>query len=417
MPNASPPGPTRDRLWSREFTMFFAARTSSVLGDMMLPVALTAAMLQSGYGMSGVGYALAAHIAPFAICVVFGGVLADRFGPRRLMVGADVARFFLQGLLATSFFLGRPALWQILLALVLVGLGSAAFQPGVASVIPQIARDVQKANATLRVAESLMTVIGPAFAGLILAFSSPAAVLAVDAATFGVSGICLLGLRRLAHVRPATTSGFRRDLVAGWREFRSRTWLWGVIVIWMLGALTVYGPSQTLGFSTILSQHGESAFGLVMSAMGVGSVVGGLVAARLRPRRPLRGGAIALSGFACAPFVVALDLPAPLIAAGFAVAGAGTAFWVVMFHTSVQTHIPPSVIGRVHAYDIAGSLAMAPVGRALAGPIGEQMGARIVLFFSSGMLLVVCALLLAVPAIRDLRRVDAPEREVAERVG
>ncbi len=414
MPAARPLRPPGDQLWSRDFTLFFAARTTSLFGDMMLPVALTAAMLHSGYGMSGVGYALAAHIAPFAVFVVFGGVLADRFGPRRLMVGADAARLVLQSLLAASFLVGKPALWHVLLALVLIGLGSAAFQPGTASVIPQIARDVQKANATLRVAESLMTVAGPAGGGVILALWSPAWALAVDAATFGISGICLLGLRHLTHARPRTPSSLRRDLVEGWREFRSRTWLWGVILIWMLGALTVYGPNQTLGFSTIASQHGDSAFGLIMSALGLGSVVGGLAATRLRPRHPLRGGAIAFLGLACSPLTVALDLPAPAIAIGYAIGGGAAAFWIVMFHTSVQTHIPPSVIGRVHAYDVAGSLAMAPVGRALAGPVGEQIGARTVLLFSTAMLLVVCSLLLATPAIRNLRRADASAPDASE---
>ncbi|MBF8186817.1 MFS transporter [Nonomuraea sp. K274] len=395
------------RLWSPDFTRFFVARTTSTIGDMMLPVALTAAMLESGYGASGVGYALAAHITPLAIFVVFGGVLSDRFGARRMMIGADAGRLVFQGLLATAFFVTTPPLWVVLVLLMSVGLGTAAFQPGVATVIPQIAKDVQAANATLRVSESMMTVLGPAFAGLLLAVSSPAVVLAVDAATFGISGICLLGLRGIVHTRPEVRTSLRRQLVEGWQEFRSRTWLWGVIAIWMLGALTVFGPNQTLGFSTIAAQHGSFVFGLVMSAMGVGSVVGGLLATRVRPRHPLRAGSLSMSMFLFAPLTVALDLPAPLIATGYALMGAGMAFWLVMFHTSVQTHIPAALLGRVHAYDVAGSFVMQPVGRAMAGPVGEQVGARPYLFFASAMLLVCCALMLSVRAIRDLRRSDA----------
>ncbi|MCG5212913.1 MFS transporter [Streptosporangium sp. KLBMP 9127] len=384
------------------------ARTTSAVGDMMLPVAITAAMLESGYGPSGVGYALAAHIAPFAICVIFGGVLSDRFGPKRMMVSADAARLAVQGLLAASFYVTTPPLWLVLLLLMAVGLGSAVFQPGVATVIPQVARDVQKANACLRISESLMIVLGPAFAGLLLVVSSPATVLAVDAATFGVSGLCLLGLRGLGRVRPETRSSMRRELVEGWREFRSRTWLWGVIAIWALGSLTAFGPNQTLGYSTITSTYGSSVFGLTLSALGVGSVLGGVLATRIRPRYPLRGGAVAVAGFVFAPLTVALGLPAPLIASGYAIAGASLAFWLVMFHTSVQTHIPPAVLGRVHAYDVAGSLIMQPVGRAMAGPVGEQVGVRPYLFFSSAMVVVMVVLLLSVPAIRDLRRVESP---------
>ncbi|MGW6457941.1 MFS transporter [Streptomyces sp. NPDC055078] len=392
------------RLWSRDFTLLFAARTVSVLGDQMLiPTAVTVAVLQAGYGVSGVGYALAAHTAPLALFVIFGGVIADRFTPVRVMIVADIARLLLQGVFAFSFAVSTPDLWLIVTLLALGGVGTAVFQPGYASVIPRTARDVQKANAVIRVAESLMTVAGPAIAGLLLVFSSVSTVLAIDAATFGVSAACLLALR-LKMSRSTVPTSLRRDLVQGWREFSSRTWLWGVIVIFMLYQVTVNGPFLTLGQSLITIEHGEGALGFVMAMFGLGSVLGGLAAARFRPRHPLRIGAIALTSTLFGLLVVALELSPPLIAAGFALWGVGGAFWLVMFHSSVQTKIPPDVLGRVHAYDVAGSLVMRPVGQMAAGPAALWIGAIPVLFFSSAMLLVTVALLLAVPAIRNLRR-------------
>lgn len=124
------------RLWSRDFRLLFAARTVSVFGDQMLvPTTVTVAVLQSGYGITGVGYALAAHTAPLALLVIFGGALADRFTPVRVMVAADIARSILHGALAVAFAVGEPALWQILTVLALSGTGAAAFQPGYVSVI------------------------------------------------------------------------------------------------------------------------------------------------------------------------------------------------------------------------------------------------------------------------------------------
>ncbi|MFI5660794.1 MFS transporter, partial [Streptomyces sp. NPDC051684] len=172
----SPSGPA---LWTADFRLFFAARTTSLLGDAMLPVATTAAVIRAGYGASGVGYALAALIAPFAALIIFGGVLSDRYGARRLMVVSDTARLCFQSVLALLFLLGTPRLWQILVLLALVGAGSAIFQPGVASITPRIAQDVQKANATLRISESITAVIGPSLAGLLLAVASPGAVIAL----------------------------------------------------------------------------------------------------------------------------------------------------------------------------------------------------------------------------------------------
>jgi hypothetical protein len=325
------------------------------------------------------------------------------------MVLSDAARLCFQAVLALLFLLGTPPLWQILVLLALVGAGSAIFQPGVASITPLIARDVQKANATLRISESVTAVIGPSLAGLLLVVTSPAAVVALDALTFAVSGACLLRLRSVP-MGPAgrgdVSSSFRADLVEGWREFRARTWLWSVIVVYMLWQLAGAGPAMTLGYSTLVTEHGSATFGLVMSALGAGSVLGGLVAMRLRPRYPLRAGALSIILWTLMPLSVALGLPAPLVAGCYAVSGAGMAFWIVMFHTSVQTHIPQDVLGRVHAYDAAGSLVMKPVGQAVAGPLAVIAGTVPLLFVSASMALVTCVLLLAIPAVRDLRRAE-----------
>ncbi|TDE11172.1 MFS transporter [Jiangella asiatica] len=393
-------------LWTADFRLFFAARTTSLLGDTMLPVAITAAVIVAGYGASGVGYALAALIGPFAVLIIFGGVLSDRFGARRMMIVSDTSRLCFQAVLALLFLLGTPHLWQILVLLALVGAGSALFQPGVASITARIARDVQKANATLRISESVTAVIGPSLAGLLLVVSSPAVVVALDALTYALSGACLLRIRSVP-MGPAGrygVSSFRADLVEGWREFRARTWLWSVIVVYMLWQLAGAGPATTLGYSTIVTDHGSPTFGLVMSALGAGSVLGGIVAIRLRPRYPLRAGAFAVILWTLMPLSVALGLPPPLVAGCYAVSGVGMAFWIVMFHTSVQTHIPQDVLGRVHAYDAAGSLVMKPVGQAVAGPLAIIAGTVPLLFVSAAMALVTCALLLAIPAVRDLRR-------------
>ncbi|MFI7019984.1 MFS transporter [Streptomyces sp. NPDC050164] len=399
---SSPP-----RLWSRDFTLFFAARTVSVFGDQMLvPTTITVAMLQAGFGVTGVGYALAAHTAPLALFVIFGGVVADRFTPIRVMVISDAARLLLHGTLAASFAVGKPDLWLILTLLAASGTGTAAFQPGYMSVIPRLAHDVQKANAAIRMTESLMTVGGPAAAGLLLAFSSVPVVLSIDAATFAVSGACLLALRLRISRTDHKGASLRGDLVRGWREFRSRNWLWGVIVIMMLFQVAVNGPFITLGQSLVTVRHGESTLGFIMSVFGLGSVLGGLMASRIKPAYPLRSGALALVFALFSVLVVALDLPPLLIAAGFFLQGAGSAFWLVMFHTSVQTHVAADVLGRVHAYDVAGSLVMKPVGQMAAGPASLWVGAVTVLFFSSAMLMVTVVLLLAVPAIRNLRRAD-----------
>ncbi|MFE4664884.1 MFS transporter [Streptomyces sp. NPDC056716] len=408
-------GKTPPPVWSRDFGLFFVARAVARLGDTMLPVALAAGLLQHGYGAGAVGLAMASTAASFAALVVFGGVIADRFGTRGLMIGADLVRLVTQAVTAALFFSGRVVLWEICAIGVVNGVAGAVFQPGVASTVPRLASDVQGANGAIRIAESAAQLAGPAAAGVLVGLTDPGGVFVAHAATYGISALCLLflrlprpayGTRHTPHGRAKST--FRGDLVEGWREFRSRTWLWGVILVWCLYMIAVWGPTTPLVATEVVGEHGAGAYGLVNSALGAGTVVGGLLALRIRPRRMLRAGAISLLGFAGFPATVGLGMGVAAMAAGAAVAGAGMAFWSVMWATSVQTQVQPDVLNRIHAYDVAGSLAMMPVGQALAGPAAAGLGAGGVLMVAAVTSVFVVIALLAIPAVRNLVRVDAP---------
>ncbi|GHB14262.1 MFS transporter [Streptomyces chryseus] len=392
--------------WNRNFRLFFVARTVAVFGDGMVPVALAAGLLGAGRPGSSVGYALAAWIGPFAVLVLFGGVLADRFTPRRMMILADGLRLVGASVLAVSFAAGDPSVWVVYGLSAVSGVGAALFQPGVASTVPRIAHDVQRANAVLRVCEALMTMAGPAFAGLVVGLSGGAgAVFAANAATFAVSGICLFLLRLPPAGEPVERGSLLAELVDGWREFTSRSWLWGVIAIWTVYGLTVAGPMLPLTAVLVTETHGSGTYGVLMAVNGAGSAAGGLLAMRLRPTRPLAAGAVALLGVVVNLLVLGLDLSVPALGAGQFAGGAAFAFWLVMWSTTVQTHVPPDALNRLHAYDVSGSLLMMAAGRALAGPVAEAVGAGRVLLAGVVVMLGVVGVMLGVRPIRELRRV------------
>jgi MFS family permease len=401
------PFPARP-LRSRAFVLFFAARTVAKLGETMLPVALSAGLLQYGMGASEVGLAMASTIATCAVFIIFGGVFSDRFNTIRLMVGSDVVRIVTQAVAAVLFLTGHVVLWQICLIGAVNGIATGLFQPGVASTIPRVADDVQAATGTIRIGESLAMLAGPAVAGLLVAVADPAAVFAAHAATYAISTVCLallrLPARREAEQEPRAATSYWSDLAEGWREFRSRTWLWGTIVIWMFFMVTSWGPLIPLTSVELIGGHGAQTYGLISSALGLGTALGAVPAMRLRPARPLRAGALALLGTACFPAAVGAQLPVPAILLGSMLAGAGMGFWSVMWATSILTQVPGPVLSRLHAYEVAGSVAMLPVGQALAGPAAALFGARTVLLAGGALALVVVAALVSVPAIRGLRR-------------
>ncbi|MET9852515.1 MFS transporter [Streptomyces sp. NPDC006450] len=407
-PAARPP------LWDRQFTLYFAARAVSLVGDAMMPVAAALAVGPL-YGISGVGLVLGTWTGTFVLLVLFGGVFADRIGARRMMVGADLVRVLTQGVLAAAFFAGRPPFWLLVTMAALAGAAVAMFQPGVNGMVPLVAREPQRANATLKVADALAQLLGPALAGLLIVLTGAGTVYAIDAGTFVLSALCL-GLIRLAPVSTskgapadgdsAATRGssLRRDLRQGWQEFRSRTWMWAVILIWVAYGVLLFGPLVPLSSALIGGRLGPNAYGLSVSFLGVGTVLGGLLALRLRPARPLAAGAMAMVLFAGVPLCVAWGAGLPVLLACHVLGGGAWAFWSVMWATSVQTHTPQAVLNRVTAYELAGSVSGIALGQILAGPATELASPERLLLVSGGTCLAGCVALLSIPAIRTLRR-------------
>ncbi|MEV0458482.1 MFS transporter [Catellatospora methionotrophica] len=396
---------TPDRMWTRDFSLYFVARGVALLGDGMLPVAVALAVRSAGHGDSGVGLVLASWMTPLVALILFGGVFADRFGARRLMIGADAVRVVTQSVVAVALITGNSPLWLLVTMSALAGAAAAMFQPGVASMVPRVATDVQRANGALRVADAGAQLLGPALSATLVVLTGPGTVYAINAATFAVSAVCLLALRLPPVVRnPQPDVTIRRDLREGWHEFRARSWMWSVIGIWVVFGVTLFGPYIPLSSGVITGYLGESAYGWAMSAMGGGTVLGGLVAMRVRPARPLAAGGVAMFGFALIPLSVSVHAPFWLLLAAHAVGGAAWAFWSVMWATSVQTQVPGPVLNRVSAYEVAGSVAGIPIGQVLAGPAAALVGADQVLGASALVGVVGCAVLLALRPVRRLRR-------------
>ncbi|MDI1462694.1 MFS transporter [Catellatospora sp. KI3] len=390
--------------------MYFVARAVALLGDGMLPVAVALAVREAGHGAAGVGLVLAAFMVPFVALILFGGVLADRVGARRLMVGADLVRVGTQTVTAVALFSGHAPLWLLAGTSALAGAAAAMFQPGLAGMVPLLAADVQRANGALRVADAGAQLLGPALSAVLVVATGAGTVYALNAATFAVSAVCLLALRLPAHpvAGAASVAALRRDLREGWTEFRSRSWMWSVILIWFGYGVVLFGPLIPIGSALITDRLGDEAYGWAMSAMGAGTILGGLAAMRLKPVRPLAAGALVLVGFVLVPLTTALAAPLPVLLAGHAVGGLSWAFWSVMWATSVQTHVPRDVLNRVSAYEIAGSVLGIPLGQVLAAPLAGLLGADRLLLLGCAVGVTGCALLLVIAPTRRLRRVELP---------
>jgi MFS family permease len=396
-------------LGRRDFRLLFLGQGVSVLGDRMVSVALAFAVLEVGGSVSEVGLVLACGVLPLVGSVLIGGVVADRTSRRSVMIAADLVRVASQGATATLLITGDAEVWTLALFAGLTGAGTGFFNPASTGLLPEVvpAEELQPANALRATAVSTGEIVGPLMAGVLVAAAGAGWAMAVDATTFAVSALCLWRLRVPGRVVQAGAS-FLDDLRDGWDAFRSRRWVWTFVVYFALvnvlwGAWTALGPvvaDRELG--------GAAAWGVVLGSIGVGALVGSLLATRAKPRRPLVLVAITEAFFALPLAFLAAGAPTALLACGAFLSGAGMMLGMSVWESTLQRNVPPESLSRVASYDWFGSLAFSPLGLVIWGPVAGLIGVSTSLWIAFGLFIALIAAQLAVPDTRRLRGEAAP---------
>ena len=287
-------------------------------------------------------------------------------------------------------------------------LGDAFFRPTSTGFVPEtVSRArLQQANALLVLTNSSFSILGPVAAGVLVASVGPGWALAADAATFLASALFLLQIHVLPKGRRQGAS-FMRDLREGWHVFRSRTWLWVDGVFSALGSFAVLAPMFVLGpVVAARSLGGAPAWATIVAAFGLGSVLGGIVLLRVRPKRPLLVAIPPLALLALPVALLALPAPTPLIALGTLAGGFGLTVFNTLFETTVQRHVPSESLSRVASIDWVMSGALQPFGFALAGSAALVIGPGTTLAASALWIVVSTAIVLSIPSVRNLRSLD-----------
>ena len=399
-------------LQEREFRLFFTGQLVSLLGDAVTPFALAWAVLDLTGSARDLGFVLAAKIAPLVVFLLVGGVFADRLPRRGVMLAADLARMAVQAATAALLLSHTARIWELIVLQALAGTGTAFFNPASTGLTPMIvsAGRLQEANALRGMSMASMQFAGPALAGILIVTVGPGYALAIDAASFGVSAFYLARLHLPPHVNLPPQS-FGRDLLDGWRDFTARSWVWLVVISASLGNM-MSGVWLVLAAVWIKNGHGGAgAWTTILVVSAVGGLVAGAAALRLRPRRPLLVGCIAVLPNSAPIIVLALRLPWQILIVTALVTGFGNMLFNTLWETTLQQHIPAASLSRVSAYDWFGSLLCEPVGVALAGVVAAGIGMSQTLWIAAAVDLVSIATLLAAPSVRHLRRVDEPQLE------
>ena len=397
----------------RNFRLVFSSTTISALGDGVTTIALAFAVLHISGSATALGLVIAARQASSAAITVAAGVWADRLPRHLVLVAAATVQGAVQAVAGTLVVTGNAQVWMLAVLGLLFGLADGFVIPTSQGLIPLVVSStrLQQANALLGLSRSVLGILGPAIGTVLVAAGSPGAALLVDAASFGVAAALLLRVAIPAGGDVVEPEPFFAELRAGWKEFRRQTWIWTTIVFFGIGnfasmSVFVLGP-------LIAKRHysGASTWGLLVSTFAAGTIVGGVIALRYRPRRPLLASCLAAVPLALQAFGLALEPPVAVLVAIAVVAGTGLAIHLALWFTVFQQHVPEAARSRVSSYDALGSFVLVPLGSALAGPMSALVGIRATLLGAFAVEIACFAFVIAQPSVWSIRH--APEEVAA----
>ncbi len=411
-PSAGPtPGPLGGSFWR-----LWTSSGLSNLADGVLKVVLPLVALRftdSPILVAGVSIALG---LPWLLCALPAGALADRFDRRRAMVGANLVRGTLLLGLATALFLGSGSIWLLYAVAFLVGTAETLYDTSAQSILPQMVRRDQLSGANGRLYAVELTAnqfVGPPLGGALVAVSVALAFLTPAALWVAALGVLLLvrGRFRVERTGPATT--MRADIAEGlrflWRRrlLRSFAVMVGVSNFATSATFAVFvlyavGPGSPMGLT-------EPAFGVLLTATAVGSLLGSFVAEWCeRVVGRARSLWLTVLTFALLVGVPGLTANAWLVGLGFFVGGVGITVWNVIVVSLRQRVTPDALLGRVNSVFRLLAWGTMPLGAAAGGLIAEAFGLRA---------LFLCMALLVLTLLVPLLRISDAALESAEEEG
>jgi MFS family permease len=395
----------RDLKGHRGFTSLAISRFISNVGNGISPIALAYGVLSlDGADGKDLSIVMAARFVPLLGFMLFGGVIADRFQRNRLVGGSDMIGSFLAAVSAISLIAGFSSVWLLATMAALFGILNAIWWPAMSGVLPEILpkEKLQSGNAIIGLTTNIGYIVGTLSGGILVATVGSGWGLLADAISFFIAGVIVWFLPIIGKVKDASP-GILQDLIVGWREFISRSWVIAMVFAFSLinmafeSMLSVLGP---LNFSD--PETGPRLWSYNLAALTIGMLIGGIWVLKVKFKNPLRISMFLIAISSIWDFSLALDLPLifGLIAGIFS--GISLEVFMVTWNTSLQSHVPEESYSRVSSYDTLGSYGIAPLGIVVAGPLAMHFGVNTILFITGVTTLVAAGLSLLVKSVRNL---------------
>lgn len=371
------------------YRLWFIGQVVSLFGTWMQSTAQGYFVYSLTRSTAYLGYVSFANGVPSWLFMLYGGVIADRFARRGIMVVTQTVAMLLAFVLAGLTFSGVAAPWHIVLFAALSGIVNAFDAPARQSFVTELVprEDLTNAIALNSTMFNMATALGPAIGGLVYAAFGPAWCFMVNGVSFLAVIAALLRMSLTAAAPASRRNAALADIAEGIRYALRDANIRAIMVL--VAVVTLFGFSFiTLlpAWSVEILRGDATTNGLLQSARGVGALLAAVAIASLG-RFSFRGKVLTAGMFAFPVFLLLFSRMRVLSLSLLAIAGAGAALITIynLCNSLIQTMVEDRIRGRVMGFYTLVFMGLLPAGSLLVGQVAVHIGAVATVTLCSGL--------------------------------
>ena len=390
----------------RSYRNLWVSTVLTIIATSAFPIALAVTILDAGGSATALGLIMGARVLAGVLLAPVGGVWADRLSRRSVLIASDGIKAFV-GSIMIFFDPATISLWVLLAVVLIMGASDAFGRPAVAAIIPSILPDqlLPSGNVVRGIAMKGGEIAGPGIAGLIIVTFGTHVTYLTTCFFFLVGALLLLRVHENPREISSTPkSSFITEVREGLRVVWYYKWITAMIIMATFQLMMVVGVEMVLLPVITKRDFGTAAVYATAAALfSLGGVISAIISIKSNTKRPGTVSVVVWGLFIFAPLVLAFPSSRELIFLAYFLAGFSVGPWEAFWNTQVQREVTTEYQARVFSIDFMGTVGLLPLGMALAGPMANLVGERQLLIGVAIFHLVICAAVLLVPGVKEMK--------------
>lgn len=396
---------------SQDFRYLWFGQLFSLLGTSITSVILPIIVYSLTNSTMAMGTLMAINMLPNVLILPFSGPIVDKFHRVKIMMSADIIRFFLLLIVTLLALTAHLSMIPLYIMMAILGLMDGLFQPAYSAVRAKVfSPEIRtSANALNQITVQSVRLIGPSIGGLLITGLSPAFGFGFNSLTFLISFVALYFLKGLTFKKQEINdvlllSSFKSNLLEGFLVIKENGWILVTILAFSIINISSSGIVGVL-IPWLIKIHlslEPYVYGMLISASGIGALIGAVIYGsrnKWRHRAFIAYGGIFVE--AVAFLLMTLTSSVILLIFLMFLGGFGMMLFGLVWEISLQELVPEEKFGRVASLDMFGSFALLPLGYLLTGWLSEVVGSIQTMVCLSIITMIIVIIVIMIPSVRN----------------